>query len=277
MRLTHRDIAVLRCVHDYRVLRRDQIESLLFPSKNTANERLKRLYHHRFLQRRWCPVEYGQGMSQALYLLDARGAEVLAEQPDADHEHIGWRASKNLVSSSFLEHTLMINDVRIALTLATNQAGARVRQWLGEDTLSASSDHVSIPGIPRRVAVIPDSYFVLDMVDRRAHFFLEADRATLSNKRWGLRIRAYEAYVRSGHYTRRYATQSLRILTVTTGDKRLANLKATTERVGGGELFWFATHDALEADTALFSPIWQIAGRDGGHPLLGGLRPGRQT
>ena len=270
MRLTRRDMHVLLAVRDYRVLRRDQVQRLLFPSKNTANERLKRLYQHGFLQRRWRPVEYGQGMSQALYLLDGRGAEMLAQSSGTDREEIRWRASHNLVSSSFLEHALMFNDVHIAVTLATRRSDVRISRWLGEQALSAEPDHVRIPSLSRPVAVIPDGYFVLEEGDRRAHFFLEADRATLSNKRWGRRIRAYAAYVHSGQYARRYATRSLRILTVTTGPKRLANLKATTEGVGGGELFWFATQDTVKTNTALFAPIWQIAGRDGEHPLLGG-------
>jgi hypothetical protein len=51
------------------VLRRDQIQRLYFPSRNTANERLKRLYHHGYLARRWLAMEQGQGSSQALAAL----------------------------------------------------------------------------------------------------------------------------------------------------------------------------------------------------------------
>ena len=36
MRLTQRDITVVLAVYDYRVLRREQIRQLFFPSKNTA-------------------------------------------------------------------------------------------------------------------------------------------------------------------------------------------------------------------------------------------------
>ena len=41
MRLTPRDIAMIGAIHAHRVLRRDQVQRLLFSSKNTANERLK--------------------------------------------------------------------------------------------------------------------------------------------------------------------------------------------------------------------------------------------
>lgn len=62
----------------------------------------------------------------------------------------------------------------------------------------------------QRVAVIPDSYFALNLGDRRAPFFLVADRATMSNSRWGTKIRAYLAYLQSGKYTERYHMRALR-------------------------------------------------------------------
>ena len=72
MRLTARDLEVVAAVHDCQVLRRDQIQQLLFPSKNTANEPLKRLFQHGYLARRWLAVEYGQGSDQALHLLASK-------------------------------------------------------------------------------------------------------------------------------------------------------------------------------------------------------------
>ena len=270
MRLTARDVILLSLIWQYRVLRRDQIQQLLFPSKNTANERLKRLYQHGFLQRRWRPVEYGQGMGQALYLLDARGADLLAQRLGSDRGEIHWRASHNKVSSLFLGHILMINDVRIALFLAAESAGHHIERWLTQEEISASPDHVCLSGAngSHRVAVIPDSYFCLHLGSRRAHFFIEADRATVSNKRWARRVSAYLEHVRSSQYLRHHGAHCLRVLTVTTGVKRLANLKSTTERAGGGPMFWFATLGEVTVDAVLHRPIWRVAGQEGVHPLL---------
>jgi hypothetical protein len=265
MQLTERDVQVVLAVFAQRVLSREQITRLFFRSKNTANERLMRLYQHGFLERRWLPVAYGHGMGQALYLLGKRGADIVAHQRGIDHQAIGWQASLNHVGSPFLEHSLMINDVRIAVTLAACRPGYGVEAWVGEDELKATPDYVSITtssGRQRRVAVIPDSYFVLRLGDRRAHFFLEADRATVSNTRWRDRIRAYRVYTESGRYTERYGTHSLRVLTVTTGPQRLANLKRTTEDVGGGQLFWFTTAGEAMAEDVLARPLWRVAGRD---------------
>ncbi len=120
MRLTPRDIALVDAIYRYRVLRRDQAQQLFFPSKNTANQRLKLLHQHGFLARRRLPVEYGQGSGQALYLLGGRGAALVAAQLGVDVAEIGWRRTHNHVSSPFLEHTLMVNDIRLAVEAAAS-------------------------------------------------------------------------------------------------------------------------------------------------------------
>ena len=122
----------------------------------------------------------------------------------------------------------------------------------------------------RKVAVIPDGYFILELGERRAHFFLESDRATEANKRWGEKVQAYLEYTRSGQYAARYGARSLRVLTVTTGEKRLANLKRATEQAGGREMFWFSTVEQASEEQVLSAPIWQVGGQEGLQPLVTG-------
>ena len=266
MRLTERDVGVVLAVHACRALRRDQIERLFFPSRNTANDRLKRLYQHRFLERRWLPVEYGRGMSQAIYLLDERGADVVSERLGIDRGEVNWREAHNSVGSPFLEHSLMVNDVRIALNLAAREGGYKIDEWITEGELKAMGDYVYIEGpagARRRIAVIPDAYLILNLGDKRAHFFLEADRATLANRRWGWRVKAYRAYARSGQYCQRFKTRSLRVLTVTTGTRRLSNLKRTTENTGGARMFWFTALSSVCPESLLTQPIWEVASQEG--------------
>jgi hypothetical protein len=271
MRLTPRDLRVILAVHDHRVLRRDQIERLLFPSKNTANERLKRLHQHGYLARRRLPVEYGEGSSQALYLLASRGAQIVAEQLGLDLAEIGWARSHNHVSTLFLEHTLMINDMRIAITLGAARQGYHVERWIREDALKVAPDRVWIepePGHRRCVALVPDAYGCLSTGSRRTHFFVEADRATETNRRWAQKVLAYLAYVRSGAYARRYHTDCLRILTITTSEKRLLNLLRTTHKAGGGPQFWFAHLGQVSPETILQAPVWHVPGRASPQPLI---------
>ena len=272
MRLMERDTQVVLAVYDYRALRREQIQRLFFPSQNTANERLSRLYQHGFLERRWSPVEYGQGTGQAIYLLAEKGADLVAQQLGVDRGTVAWKASHNQVGSPFLDHTLMVNDVRIAVTKAASQAGYMVEKWVKEEELKATKDYVQVStsgGARRRIAVIADAYFVLNLGDKRAHFFLEADRATEANKRWGMKVRGYQVYTESGQYSERYGTRSLRVLTVTVGPKRLVNLKRTTEKTGGRQMFWFTTLEQVRAGEGVLSGnIWEVAGQKGSSVLI---------
>jgi hypothetical protein len=91
---------------------------------------------------------------------------------------------------------MAVNDVRIAVTVSAQRAGHCIEQWVREDGLKATNGHayaITASGAERDVAIIPDAYFVLGLEGRRAHFFLEVDRATETNGRWALRVRAYLA------------------------------------------------------------------------------------
>ena len=100
---------------------------------------------------------------------------------------------------------------------------------------------------------------MLNLGDKRAHFFLEVDRATQPHRRWMQRVRAYMSYVQSGKYSERFGTHSLRVLTVTTGPRRLTNLKRTTEEAGGGPMFWFTPLAQSQPRAILSLPMWQVA------------------
>ena len=265
IRVTPRDRELIHTIYRYRVLRRDQLQRLFFPSKNTTNLRLKLLHQHGYLARRRLPVEYGQGSSQWLYLLGGCGASLIAQVEGIDPAQLAWRRSHNHVSTMFLEHTLMVNDICIAIQLAVQDASHRVERWLREEELKAQPDRVWIetaPGRRRQSALVPDAYGALAFGQRRAHFFFEADRATESNGRWAQKVLAYLAYVRSGAYARRYGTDCLRVLTVTTSEQRMQNLLRTTHKTGGGAMFWFTTLDRATPEQILQATIWRIPGQD---------------
>jgi hypothetical protein len=280
MRLTARDVQVILAVRDHRALRIDQIERLFFPSRNTTNYRLQRLYQHGFLERRWRAVEYGRGMGQAIYLLGKRGAELAAQKQGGHTQTPGRRGVSHTVHSPFLEHALLVNDVRIALSLGAQKAGYAAERWVREDELRVAREYVyssTASGPQRQVAIIPDAYAVLNLGDRRAHFLLEVDRATETSGRWAQRVRAYLAYIASGQYARRFGTTSLRILVITTSPERLANLKCATERVDGRSLFWFTILDMAKPETILTEPIWQVAGQERVSALVPSSLHGQQT
>jgi hypothetical protein len=91
----------------------------------------------------------------------------------------------------------------------------------------------------------------------------ETGISSRQGKDWASKVRAYTAFYESGQYTRRYEMEVMRVLTVTTGKKRLKTLKTVTEAVTEGArqaMFWFSTFDQVSPNTVLSHRIWEIAG-----------------
>jgi hypothetical protein len=256
MQLTDRDQAIIRAVHDFRLLRQDQLARLFFSSRSTAQRVLQRLYQHRYLNRHFLPVYAGRGPT--LYTLDQRGVERLRLTDGLDTVK---RYAANDLKSDFLAHLAAINDVRIAVTLAAQDAGYELVRWLSDYDLKADYDRVQIAGAGGRrqsVSLIPDSYFTLKTPRGYANCFLEMDMGSMALERFKNKVRAYIAYYQSGAFERRYGARAVRILTVTSSPKRLAHLKAATEAAGGRQPFWFALAGDLTPDAILSQPVWQV-------------------
>src|SRR5712692_6810102 len=280
MVMTERDKEILRQVYFFRLMTREQIERLLFPPDNghdhptktsKARLRLKLLYQHGYLERIPTPIAPGHWAWRPVYRLCRKGAELVAQELGTTTSNLPYWGKgddkdhrQTEISLLFLNHALETNDVRIAVIQATLAKGYIVEQWLDDTELKRQEvkDFVTVSseaGHRTKVPIIPDAYFVLHLGNQRAHFFLELDRATMSNKRWKRRILAYKKYVESGKYHERYKTNSLRILTVTTTPQRLDNLKHTTANAGGDDLFWFTTLSEATTNDVLSSPIWRLA------------------
>lgn len=278
-RLTARDKAIVDAVYTHRALTAPQIAALFFASPSAATSsrcrhRLKLLYHHGFLHRIEQPQILSAGREPLVYFLDKRGAQMLAVQQECEVEDLDWRERENKVGYRFIEHLLLSNDVRIAITKATQRQEWTIEQWIDEQSLRRThiKEYVTIigaQGSEQRVALIPDGYFVLATPEHRYHHFLEIDLRTetgeasvAGRKDWARKMKAYISYYTHGHYQERYKTTGGRVLTITTGEKRMAHLKQITEKVGGRSRFWFTTFERLNAQTVLSDPIWQVAARE---------------
>ena len=263
MRLMNRDLEILSAVHDFRIVRGSQLQALFFGSQSTASYRLSRLYQHGFLDRHFLPTLGGIASSPALYTLGKRGVDVLRRALDGDPQDIRKPPDHRELSPLCLEHLLQINDCRVAVMVAARRLDYTLEKWLDDFQLKASYDRVVIEAPNRRrreVSLIPDGYFVLRAPQGRACFFLEMDRGTMTRGRFRDKVLAYQAYIASGQYEKRYGTRSLRVLTVTSGPKRLENLKAEAEETRGGRVFWFTTSEQISAATVLSGVSWQVAG-----------------
>ena len=259
MRITDNDLRIVRLVYDLRLLSQSQLERLLGRSASTVQRLLRRLYDHRYLERVFLPVAHF-GSSPALYILDQQGVELLRRQGTED---FSTQPSRSL-SPMFLEHTLAINDFRIAATQAVEQCGWHITTWLTEGEIKADYDRVRIPSQRGTVALVPDGYFSICVPGRgTTHFFLELDRGTMTLQRFRDKVAAYVTYYKTGAYSKRYGAQGFRVLTVVAGasDRRVNNLADASSQVGGiGRRFWFVQSDRVTQGSVLSNPIWRIAG-----------------
>jgi hypothetical protein len=134
-----------------------------------------------------------------------------------------------------------------------------------------------LAGRKMRRGIRPDGFFVIRYL--KAHegkwfnrrMLLEMDMRTEDNPRFG-REKAVPgiAYLRSEAYKQRFGYQSGRWLVVTTGERRMLNMKRQTEAVLGKDAgaFYFTWFDRVNAGTVLTAPIWYKGGEDTALPLF---------
>jgi hypothetical protein len=187
-----------------------------------------------------------------------------------------WSEKNRSVGRVFLEHTLLVADVMVAIELACRRTGIRLltsRELAVRDNTTGDlrsfrwwvnvSKHL-------KLGVIPDYVFALDFKDRsgahkRVCFFLEADRATmpvirknLSQTSFYRKLRAYEATWSQGLYRFQFGFDRVRVLTVTTSAERVKSLlNACSQLKRGQGLFLFADRTVLEKPGHILLPLWQ--------------------
>jgi len=276
--MTERDKAILSTVHRYRVLDSQQVQSLLFPTDpRKARLRLERLSTHGYLERLSRPYYPEQPKRAPAYRLTALGARFMAGELGIPLAALSyWRTKPKkhdtgaFVHHLYLEHMLMLSEIRMTIEQQVATAGCAIPVWRDEvDVRRANGwdDVVLDAGVEAErtsMRISPDSYFVLDTSQgHRGHLFLEADRGTETlTHRWKHKILGYKALLSSGMFHRNYHAgegTAFRVLVTVLSPRRAANLKATVERVGDPELsriFMIAQLSDVKERDVLHDPFW---------------------
>src|SRR5579864_1853985 len=202
IKLTPRDLLILRAVHRHRLLRSTHLIALADGSRQTTLRRLQLLFHHGYLDRPAAQLDwYAQGSEPLVYALGNRGAAVLAAEGERGGA-LRWETNRN-ISRQFLRHTLAVAEVMVAFEVACRDTEG-VEFIPPEEILAGAPEatrrlrlpfrwqvEVQDSGKLHRLGVEPDRVFGLRFADapehrRRAYFFLEADRGTMPVMRYGL-------------------------------------------------------------------------------------------
>jgi len=280
MQLTGRDLRILRLVADFRYMTREQVEKLEFTPSTISycKRRLTLLYHNGYLERRFLPLRDAFGASRAYYMLDKRGADVLAHALELPRRQLDWRPRDGRREPLYMEHALRINDFRAMITVAAKAASLEL-DWIDERELKrrAAAHRVPDPLHPgENITIIPDGYFTLG---GRWAFALELDRGTVEEGPFKRKVRGYGVWKSSGSYAKAFGTQSLRVLFVVADNSprdpsRLVRIRNWCFDAKGRSLFWFAQLSDLDASTVLRGPLWSVAGTDTSGRLMEGATDG---
>ena len=118
MKLTSRDKEVIRQVARFHFLRSTQICQLVEGAPVQVLRRLQMLFHHGYLDRPRCQIDFfHQGGSRPMvYGLGSRGAALMRRQFDVPFHRMVWARSEKSIGRMFLEHTLMVAEIVIAVS-----------------------------------------------------------------------------------------------------------------------------------------------------------------
>lgn len=198
MRLTKRDIRLVKDVALSQILSRDQIIKLgYFGSVTRLNTRVRGLLAESFLSVSSTPF-FGQRLymtgSAASSILDPRIVSLLVRRAPTPR---------------FLQHALAVNETRVAL-LKSGCVDWRFELQLRHSFLwRGQTIDIRPDGMVRQNGIVT---------------LLEVDMGHQNPKKFQEKLRAYEAFVESGESCAVWGTTDLAVLTMTTGKRRVATL-----------------------------------------------------
>jgi hypothetical protein len=183
-RLTDRDRALCRLLHQHRVLTTPQLIDLAFPSRNAAEHRLAILHQLGVLDR--FRPHHTPGSAPYHYVLGPLGAALLAAEADQEPAQLGYRRDRTLAlaHSQRLAHLLGVNSFFCALARAARgQPDAALEVWWSEQRCAAQWGRL----------VHPDGYGRWREQQSRVDFFLEYDRGSEPPGRLAAKLPGYRA------------------------------------------------------------------------------------
>lgn len=288
MRITSRDLTLLRNISRLRLASAAQLAALDGGSAQNVSRALLALFENNYVERPVAQVASRllyEGSRPTIYGLTRKGAALLRQHGEEVRRRLldgidkergaGWR---------FIEHTVAIAEFWVSLELAARgREDLRIleRSEILEDAPKSKQDRlvrleasIRLGGVLKRNSVIPDALFGLRMNDERESFFMvEIDRGEMPVERFKNTQRTYfskkmQTYYEANRQQRHVhdlGIENFRVLTVTTTrrrvDKMLTSLHAITEG-RGSNMFLFIDQGTLAAVNPL-NAAW-VTGKGNG-------------
>lgn len=263
--ITDRDLDILALVYMHRLASSDHMQALLPGSDQGILRRLQRLYHAKYLDRIRPQWREQPGSAKMIYAITNRGVRALLNAGLINQaSRTDWNSQNKDLHDLSVRHQLLVSYVRSVLTLGCRRnPDVSLRFWYEGRKLQDTIE-VALENGYTQVPVAPDAYLGIEDAQGRLHLFLEADRGTMTVKRFALKLKAYAAYYRAGRHTEKHGISHFRVLTVTSSRQRQANLIEAAKAIPEfaphrlGRMLLFASSDALSLarPESIFENLW---------------------
>src|SRR6266851_2618843 len=301
--ITDRDIEIIKIVARHRFATSAQIIALILAMFSGSSEqqvlrRLQYLFHSGHLSRPKAQVDTykaGGGSRPIVNAPGNKGIDLLAAKFNFRRASVDWQAKSRTAVRGEIDHALEITEFMVGLEVAIRRRG-NLQMIFFDEILADAPEETRKSKRPYQWPVAfrwkgsdlvvhptPDRIFGIRDLERREganrkFFFLEADRGTMPTERRDLSKTSYlrkligygETYRRDLH-TKRYNLSNVRVLTVTPGRQRIANIITAYRQHAAAlvspKFFLFADRAGLSrADDWLDYPWLDAAGEQ--HRLL---------
>ena len=239
------------------MLSQRQVLKGYFPGKTKSwpEARLQHYFDHYLVNKFNAEWVNGEHLKETVYTLGTQGARYVARLFQVDYTSLTWRAKPRWLT---LSHDLKLNDFRLNVASETNRLpGFELVKWVSEFELHQNY----------KIKARPDGFFLLrrkspttfDGVEELA-ILVEVDNATHPLNRFvNRKVKTALKFVGSNEYERLFGVSSGAHFVITTGMKRLANLKEKTEEAGGA-VRYYLTKFYQVSEGVLTTPIWHKSG-----------------
>ncbi len=254
MRLEERDEQILCDLFLHRLMSRGQIEKLYFTSTVRCNARLRLLFDHKFVLRHFPPAApFG---AQAIYSAGKAALPIISRRLEMDLPE-ATRYFRRTQTPTFIEHTLAVVDLWTAFRESTEESkNVNLDLWLAEMKCRHEWDIRTSGGKWHKESFKPDGFVRLQTSSGYFSFFIEADLGHTSSRQFEGKLLTHTRYLESGLFEQTFGCANFRTLVITTGQRRLKNLREILEK-NDSKLFWFTTFEALFY-TGPLNAIWEV-------------------
>lgn len=276
IRLTKRDRNIIHWVWKLRFASSEHLRVLLGIRKGSGyrslQRRLRKLWITSYLVRPPEQLVTKLKYPNCTHLVYGIGTKASRElgKDGVDLGKVSWTRKNKLVRSPFIAHQLALTDFHVAVHLAVSERPDLGLRWYKEGRIN---DGFSYQG--KKYRVKPDAWMILERNLEGMYFLIEADMATVSNRRILRRFRAYTYWWREDRHQHRYGMGSnIRVLFLCVTKRRreaLKRLAQTADGRGKGlKLFWFCSQQDYDyhRPESVFEQIFIPAGDDAMQSIL---------